>query len=68
MNTYTTVQGDTWDGISFKLFGTDKHMPRLIAANPAYAETAIFSSDVVLKIPTIPADVSSSLPPWRQEG
>ncbi|MFM1655655.1 tail protein X [Brevibacillus sp. B_LB10_24] len=68
MNTYITVQGDTWDGISFKLFGTDKHMPRLIVANPAYADTVIFSADVVLTIPTLSADTSSTLPPWRQEG
>ncbi|MGF9821970.1 tail protein X [Brevibacillus agri] len=62
------MQGDTWDGISYKLFGTDKHMPRLIKSNPAFADTVIFSADVVLTIPPIPVAASSTLPPWRKEG
>ncbi|MDR7318919.1 phage tail protein X [Brevibacillus nitrificans] len=67
MNSYTTVQGDTWDGISFKLFGTDKHMPKLIQANLLHSSTVIFSADVSLTIPNIPVAASITLPPWKRE-
>ncbi|MCM3141299.1 tail protein X [Brevibacillus sp. MER 51] len=66
MSTYTTKQGDTFDGISFQLFGTDKHMPLLIASNPKHATTVIFSAEVKLSIPNIPVATPSSLPPWRK--
>ncbi|GED35042.1 tail protein X [Brevibacillus centrosporus] len=67
MNTYITIQGDTWDGISFKLFGTDKHMPDLIQANPDHNSTVIFSADIRLTIPTIEVATSFTLPPWKRE-
>ena len=66
MSTYTTVQGDTWDGIAFKLFGSEANMSQLIAANRAHAETVVFGAGVVLAIPEIEtASVPSTLPPWK---
>ena len=32
--TYTTVQGDTWDLISFALYGTEKYVGELMESNP----------------------------------
>lgn len=32
-STYTTIQGDTWDLIAYKLYGEEKYMKNLIEAN-----------------------------------
>ncbi|MDQ0114354.1 tail protein X [Paenibacillus harenae] len=64
--TYTTIQGDTWDAISFKLYGTALMMPKLIAANPQHASTVIFSAGVLLAAPETPAATSADLPPWKR--
>ena len=34
MKTYTTVQGDTWDLIAYKILGAEHYMQQLIEANP----------------------------------
>lgn len=64
--TYTTIQGDTWDGIAFRLWGEERHMHRIIEANPEHADTLIFSAGVLLLLPQItpPTAKSSELPPW----
>lgn len=66
MTTYTTILGDTWDMIAFKIYANEKLMPLFIAANPAHAETVIFSADVVLIIPTQPVNLPNDLPPWKR--
>ncbi|MBB6670507.1 tail protein X [Cohnella nanjingensis] len=65
---YRTLQGDTWDGIAFKLYGDAKLMTLLINANPDHAQTVIFSAGVQLKAPDRPAETADDLPPWRREG
>ena len=35
-STYTTIQGDTWDLIAYKLYGEEKYMKNLIEANEEY--------------------------------
>lgn len=64
--TYITTQGDAWDGISFKLFGTERHVPDLILANIAHKDTVIFGGGVVLNVPVIPDEQSATLPPWKR--
>lgn len=64
--TYTTVQGDTWDMISLRVYGTEKHMGELIEANPAYRETVFFSANALLVIPEVTAALNSKLPPWKR--
>ena len=66
MRSYTTTQGDTWDIISLKMYGTEKQMHTLIEANPAHRETVFFSANIVLNIPDIAVSTPSSLPPWRR--
>lgn len=65
--TYTTLQGDTWDGIAFKLYGDAKLMTLLINANPTHVDVVIFSSNVNLNVPDKPMSASDTLPPWRRE-
>ncbi|WP_110933808.1 tail protein X [Paenibacillus bouchesdurhonensis] len=67
MKTYTTIQGDTWDGISFKLFGEERFSVQLMNANPGHIETVVFSGNIVLHVPELPAEQSQTLPPWKRE-
>ncbi|WP_375104052.1 tail protein X [Paenibacillus sp. RS8] len=64
---YTTVQGDTWDGIAFKVYEQASLMTLLINANPEYVSTVVFSGGVSLNVPDKPADAADTLPPWRRE-
>lgn len=64
--TYTTIQGDTWDGIAYKLYGREKQMTALMAANPDYMAIVIFSPGVTLTVPDASAATTTNLPPWKR--
>lgn len=65
--TYTTVQGDMWDLISYKVYGDVRFTDVLIAANPRYNKILVFSAGIVLDVPEVEESVTSdSLPPWKQ--
>jgi len=64
---YLTIQGDTWDGIAFKQYGSERHMNLLMNANPPHIRTVIFSAGVELTIPVLPVDQADTLPPWKRE-
>lgn len=66
MKKYMTVSGDTWDNISFKEYSSYKQMDELLKANSDYIETLIFKGGIVLNIPDVKVEVSSSLPPWKR--
>ena len=68
LNTYTTVSGDTWDTIAYKVWGNEMNMDSLIKANLEHKDTYIFSAGVTLTLPEISLEVSESLPPWKQGG
>lgn len=65
MGSYTTVQGDTWDSIAYKLYGSEKYMKNLIEANWPLLESLVFSSGTVLLIPELPEEPDESMPFWR---
>lgn len=65
-NTYTTVSGDTWDIVAYKVYSNEMYMDTLIKANIEYKDTYIFPAGVVLTLPEIELTVSESLPPWKQ--
>lgn len=64
--TYTTVQGDCWDGIAKRLYGTEAAMNVLLEANQDYNDITVFSAGVVLTIPEYEAPRTNLLPPWRR--
>lgn len=64
--TYTTVQGDMWDLISYKVYGSERYVSTLLGANPEYAETVVFPSGAVLACPDVGTPVSRFLPPWKE--
>ena len=68
MKTYTTVQGDTWDLIAYKIFGAERYMQQLIEANPDLIDVFYFSAGVVITIPEISEEEDQSLLPiWRTD-
>lgn len=69
MNTYTTIQGDMWDSIAYRLLGNAAYADRLMRANRQYLGFYIFPAGIVLTLPEIPrsSSVSASLPPWKWE-
>ena len=67
MNTYTTIQGDTWDLIAWKAYGEEKRMKELVEANWDYADMLVFPQGVTLALPAIPDEVDEDAPFWRAE-
>lgn len=65
-DTYTTISGDTWDIVAYKVYGNEMYMDMLIKANLEHKDTYIFPAGVVLDIPEIDLEVSASLPPWKK--
>ncbi|MBD5112689.1 MAG: phage tail protein [Ruminococcaceae bacterium] len=63
---YTTIQGDMWDSIAYKLYGDVNRVDVLIAANPQHRKIYIFSAGIELEIPDIEENTTpSGLPPWK---
>ena len=68
MRTIKTIQGDTWDKISLRVYGSENFMDRLIAANMDHRKKTIFNSRDVLNVPEIDTEaalVNNNLPPWK---
>ena len=63
---YKTVQGDTWDIISKKVYGTEMQMHVLIASNPEVRDVVIFPAGVELQTPAITETAAETLPPWKR--
>ena len=68
MDTYMTIQGDTWDLIAWRLYGAERYMQQLIEANWDHADTLIFSAGTMLKVPIIDkTETADEAPFWRTE-
>lgn len=66
MNTYKTIQGDTWDMIAYKQLGSTDYTDRLVCANLEYAGTILFPAGVTLRLPEVAEKQKVSLPPWKR--
>ena len=67
MTKYSTIQGDMWDLIAYKVYGNERYINLLLEANQELRNTAVFSAGVVLTCPDIPPDtLPVFLPPWRR--
>lgn len=64
--TYTTIQGDMWDGIAKKMYGTEQAINILLEANQQHNNTVIFSAGVELTVPDYEPPRVELLPPWRR--
>ncbi|WP_217556416.1 tail protein X [Paenibacillus sp. GbtcB18] len=63
---YTTIQGDTWDGLSYQFYGSERFMPLLLNFNEKHANIVVFPAGITLEIPPKPAQSSDTLPPWKR--
>lgn len=63
---YETVQGDTWDIIAIKVYGSLANINELMDANRAYIDTVMFNSGIKITTPELIAQQSSKLPPWKR--
>jgi phage tail protein X len=63
---YSTIQGDFFDSISYKIFKTEKYSPVIMRNNPAYANVVIFDAGIVLTIPSVSTSSQISEVPWGQ--
>lgn len=66
METYTTLQGQAWDEIARDALGAERHMDRLIEANPTYADRLTLPAGVQLALPVIEDGDEDDAPlaPW----
>lgn len=68
MKTIRTIQGDTWDKISLRVYGSENFMDKLIAANMEHCSKIIFNSGATVNVPDIDTEaalVNQDLPPWK---
>lgn len=66
LNSYTTIQGDMWDSIAYKVYGSEAGMNTLLEANQEYADVVVFPANIALQVPDYEAPGNSNLPPWRR--
>ncbi|MDR1158361.1 MAG: phage tail protein [Oscillospiraceae bacterium] len=64
--TYTTIQGDMWDGIAHTQLGSAFYKDSLMTANRKYLRYYIFPAGITLTLPDEGEESSADLPPWRQ--
>ena len=64
--TYITMQGDTWDMVSYRVYGNEHFMDLLVKANSPYQDIVIFPANIVLAVPAVEDPIVQSLPPWKR--
>ena len=67
MSKVKTIQGDTWDLLSYRIYGSAAFMDRLIEANPAHRRKAILPGGLFINAPEIDtAKTNDAIPPWKR--
>lgn len=61
---YNTIPGDTWDLISFKVYGTERYSKVLAKANSNYIKYVIFPAGIKINIPPLEKEKTGGDPPW----
>lgn len=66
--TYSTISGETWDSIAYKLFGSEYYAEQLMNENRMKLDYIVFPAGIELKLPEIEdtnGDLDESYPEWR---
>lgn len=69
MKTITTVQGDTWDTVAFRVYGNVLRTQNLMEAreNIRLLDYQVFPAGIVVATPEVEAHVAADdLPEWRK--
>lgn len=64
--TCTSIAGDMWDGISYRVYGSEAYTDKLMKYNPQYRSIVIFPAGLTIKIPEVHEEASLQLPPWKR--
>ncbi len=65
--TYTTMQGDMWDGIAYKALGSTDMTDRLMRSNPKHISCFTFPAGIELVLPEVDDTIGAdTIPPWRR--
>lgn len=67
---YTSKQGDRWDLLTYKMYGSVTGMKTIMDANPYVALSPVIPAGSVIIIPiaedTDNAVITENLPPWKK--
>ena len=67
---YTVKQGERWDSLAWKFYGSVKAMNVLIENNPTIPLSAVLASGTQVVVPIIDntSEIvkSTNLPPWKR--
>ncbi len=64
MSSYTTIQGDTWDLIAYRLWGSEYLLPLLLEENPKYRHVHVFDGGINLQVPDVDTTNYTARPAW----
>ena len=64
--THITSQGEAWDQVAKKLWGSESLAHDLLAANPRHRDLILFPAGIELTVPDIEIPVSEEPPPWKE--
>lgn len=67
MNTYTTIQGDTWDLIAKRVYGDEKKLDILMANNFSLLDYVVFPAGILVTIPDLGTEELQEWPEWRRK-
>ena len=65
MRKIRTAQGDMWDSIARREYGSEQLMHILIDANLQYRNIAVFPANIELAVPEVSTRERVTFPPWR---
>lgn len=63
---YTTISGDTFDTIAYKIYGDSKSFVGIIESNQQYSGVLRFEAGVKLIIPKKEKIKDENIAPWRR--
>lgn len=67
MKTTVARLGETWDMLSFRMYGDEYNMDELLRVNYLFRNTAVFRGGEVIAVPEMTAESGKSdLPPWKR--
>ncbi|MBE1306038.1 LysM domain-containing protein [Clostridium botulinum] len=63
---YETIEGDTFDSIALTFLKDEFKSNKIMKLNPDFIDTITFKRGIILKIPILEEEDTSTLPPWKR--